>query len=188
MLLRRRASTASPANSSCGIAGIRCALITTLYLLLTRPPPISTQTKRQPRPARARLRGARRDGRREQPAADGPRCAHDERAKEGGRVGWVGWVGWGTAGAKLVCSACCGLSACAATHSTSHPPPHPPKHNTTEAGLARLAQAGAFLASSEMLLFQLTRDATAAPFKAVSALAREPRPDMLPGIGAAPRL
>lgn len=53
-----------------------------------------------------------------------------------------------------------------------------------EAGLARLAQSGAFLASSEMVLFQLMRDAATCPgFKAVSALVREPRPDPPGGAG-----
>jgi hypothetical protein len=52
-----------------------------------------------------------------------------------------------------------------------------------------MAQSGAFLVSSEMSLFQLTKDATAPGFKEISALAREQRPDMLPGLsGLAPRL
>ena len=42
-----------------------------------------------------------------------------------------------------------------------------------ELGLARAAQAGAFLCSSEMLLFQLTGGTSNPAFKAVSALAKE---------------
>jgi len=53
-----------------------------------------------------------------------------------------------------------------------------------EAGLMRMAQSGAFICTSEMALFQLQRDASAAPFKEISALVREQRPDMLPGLSA----
>ena len=53
-----------------------------------------------------------------------------------------------------------------------------------ELGLARAAQAGAFLCSSEMLLFQLTRGTSNPAFKAVSALAKEERKAAaLPGLG-----
>lgn len=53
-----------------------------------------------------------------------------------------------------------------------------------EAGLTRMSQSGAFLVSSEMCLFQLMKDAKADGFKDISALVREPRPDMLllPGL------
>ncbi|KAI8473424.1 MAG: Isochorismatase-like protein [Monoraphidium minutum] len=55
-----------------------------------------------------------------------------------------------------------------------------------ETGLARMAQSGVFLVTSEMALFQLTKDAKAPRFKEVSALVREPRPDdlLLPGLAA----
>lgn len=53
-----------------------------------------------------------------------------------------------------------------------------------ELGLARAAQAGAFLCSSEMLLFQLTKGTSNPAFKAVSALAKEERKAAaLPGLG-----
>ena len=53
-----------------------------------------------------------------------------------------------------------------------------------ELGLARAAQAGAFLCSSEMVLFQLTRGTSNPAFKAVSALAKEERrAAALPGLG-----
>ena len=53
-----------------------------------------------------------------------------------------------------------------------------------ELGLARAAQAGAFLCSSEMLLFQLTRGTSNPAFKAISALAKEERrAAALPGLG-----
>mmetsp|Transcript_26494 Transcript_26494/g.57810 ORF Transcript_26494/g.57810 Transcript_26494/m.57810 type:complete len:204 (+) Transcript_26494:116-727(+) len=44
-------------------------------------------------------------------------------------------------------------------------------------GLQRVAQAGAFLSTSEMVLFQLMRDAKHKEFKAISALVKEPRAD-----------
>ena len=54
-----------------------------------------------------------------------------------------------------------------------------------ELGLARAAQAGAYLCSSEMVLFQLTRGTSNPAFKAVSALAKEERrAAALPGLGA----
>lgn len=46
--------------------------------------------------------------------------------------------------------------------------------------LQRLAQAGAFLATSEMVLFQLMVETAHPAFKAISALAKEERPDQLP--------
>ena len=53
-----------------------------------------------------------------------------------------------------------------------------------ELGLRRAAQAGAFLCSSEMVLFQLTRGTSNPAFKAVSALAKEERKAAaLPGLG-----
>jgi nicotinamidase-related amidase len=45
------------------------------------------------------------------------------------------------------------------------------------AGLARAAQSGAFLTSSESALFELCGDATHPAFKQISAVAREPRPE-----------
>jgi isochorismate hydrolase len=50
------------------------------------------------------------------------------------------------------------------------------------AALARLAQSGALLATSEMALFQLMRDAKHPSFKTISAMVREPRPEQL-GLG-----
>ncbi|GMH38450.1 hypothetical protein BSKO_06334 [Bryopsis sp. KO-2023] len=44
----------------------------------------------------------------------------------------------------------------------------------------RMVQAGALLCTSEMVLFQVMEDAKAPGFKAVSALAKEKRPTMLP--------
>ena len=53
-----------------------------------------------------------------------------------------------------------------------------------ELGLARAAQAGAFLCSSEMVLFQLTKGTSNGAFKAISALAKEERKAAaLPGLG-----
>ena len=53
-----------------------------------------------------------------------------------------------------------------------------------ELGLARAAQAGAFLCSSEMLLFQMTKGTSKPAFKAISALAKEERKAAaLPGLG-----
>lgn len=48
------------------------------------------------------------------------------------------------------------------------------------AGLARAAQSGAFLTTSESALFELCGDATHPAFKQISAVAREPRPE--PGV------
>lgn len=45
------------------------------------------------------------------------------------------------------------------------------------AGLARAAQSGAFLTTSESALFELVGDAAHPAFKRISAIAREPRPD-----------
>lgn len=54
-----------------------------------------------------------------------------------------------------------------------------------ELGLVRAAQAGAFLCSSEMLLFQMTSGTSNPAFKAVSALAKEERKAAaLPGLGS----
>jgi nitrate reductase alpha subunit len=47
-----------------------------------------------------------------------------------------------------------------------------------EVALTRLVQSGAFMATSEMALFQLATDASAPYFKEISALAREPRMDL----------
>lgn len=46
--------------------------------------------------------------------------------------------------------------------------------------LQRMAQSGAFLSSSEMVLFQLMKDAKHKDFKAISGLVKEQRPEMLP--------
>ncbi|PSC73207.1 Isochorismatase domain-containing 2 [Micractinium conductrix] len=46
--------------------------------------------------------------------------------------------------------------------------------------LQRLAQAGAFLATSEMVMFQMMRNTGHPAFKAVSALCKEERPEQLP--------
>ena len=46
--------------------------------------------------------------------------------------------------------------------------------------LQRLSQAGAFLATSEMVLFQLMVETAHPAFKSISALAKEQRPDQLP--------
>ena len=43
--------------------------------------------------------------------------------------------------------------------------------------LGRMMQAGAFMASSEMALFQMLGTAEAKHFKEVSKLVREPRPE-----------
>lgn len=53
------------------------------------------------------------------------------------------------------------------------------------AALTRLTQAGAFVSSSEMALFQLMRDAKHPGFKAVSALCKEARPEQLPPVMSA---
>ena len=51
-------------------------------------------------------------------------------------------------------------------------------------GLARCLAAGAHAASSEMVLFQWAGGAGHPGFKAISALAKEPRPEpQLPGVG-----
>ncbi|KAF5829543.1 Isochorismatase hydrolase [Dunaliella salina] len=50
------------------------------------------------------------------------------------------------------------------------------KEHDRAVALQRMANAGAFLCTSEMALFQLTRDAKAPTFKAISALAKEPKP------------
>lgn len=46
--------------------------------------------------------------------------------------------------------------------------------------LQRLSQAGAFLATSEMALFQLMVSTAHPAFKAISALCKEARPEQLP--------
>lgn len=46
--------------------------------------------------------------------------------------------------------------------------------------LTRLAQSGAFLATSEMALFQMMVQTSHPAFKAVSAMAKEARPEQLP--------
>ena len=57
------------------------------------------------------------------------------------------------------------------------------RHVDREAGLARAAAAGAFLSTSEMVLFELARSAAAPQFRAVSALAKEARVGgVLPGL------
>jgi hypothetical protein len=43
-----------------------------------------------------------------------------------------------------------------------------------------MAQAGAFLSTSEMALFQLMRDAKHKDFKAISGLVKETRPEEIP--------
>lgn len=48
--------------------------------------------------------------------------------------------------------------------------------------LQRLSQTGAFLASSEMVLFQIMGDTSHPAFKAISALCKEKRPDQLPAV------
>ncbi|EFN51301.1 hypothetical protein CHLNCDRAFT_49249 [Chlorella variabilis] len=46
--------------------------------------------------------------------------------------------------------------------------------------LQRLAQSGAFLATSEMVCFQMMKNTSHPAFKAISALAKEARPEQLP--------
>ncbi|KAL4857399.1 Isochorismatase family protein 1B [Chlorella vulgaris] len=46
--------------------------------------------------------------------------------------------------------------------------------------LQRLAQSGAFLATSEMVLFMMTKNTSHPAFKGISALAKEARPEQLP--------
>ena len=47
-------------------------------------------------------------------------------------------------------------------------------------GLQRMAQAGAFLSTSEMALFQLMKDAKHKDFKFISGLVKETRPEPIP--------
>lgn len=47
-------------------------------------------------------------------------------------------------------------------------------------GLQRLAQMGAYLCTSEMVMFQLCEDSKHPFFKQISAIAKEERPDQLP--------
>lgn len=63
------------------------------------------------------------------------------------------------------------------------------RHADREAGLARAAAAGAFLATSEMVLFELARSADHPQFRAISALAKEARVGgVLPGLHGAAAL
>ena len=48
--------------------------------------------------------------------------------------------------------------------------------------LHRLSQSGAFMATSEMALFQMMVNTSHPAFKAVSALCKETRPEQLPGM------
>ncbi|KAL4514143.1 hypothetical protein Ndes2526A_g09198 [Nannochloris sp. 'desiccata'] len=48
--------------------------------------------------------------------------------------------------------------------------------------LHRLSQSGAFMATSEMAMFQMMVNTTHPAFKAVSALCKEERPDQLPAV------
>jgi hypothetical protein len=51
-----------------------------------------------------------------------------------------------------------------------------------DGGLARAAAAGAHLSTSEMAMFELAGGAEHPAFRAISALAKEPRPHLLPGV------
>lgn len=46
--------------------------------------------------------------------------------------------------------------------------------------LRRMAQSGAFLTTSEMVLFQMMKDTAHPAFKTISGLAKEARPEQLP--------
>jgi len=48
--------------------------------------------------------------------------------------------------------------------------------------LHRLSQSGAFMATSEMVMFQMMLDTDHPAFKAVSAMCKEERPEELPAI------
>ncbi|KAK9841913.1 hypothetical protein WJX84_006114 [Apatococcus fuscideae] len=54
--------------------------------------------------------------------------------------------------------------------------------------IQRMMQSGAFAVTSEMVMFQLCESAKHPNFKSISALAKEPRPDMLPAVGDASKL
>lgn len=54
--------------------------------------------------------------------------------------------------------------------------------NDRATALHRLSQSGAFLATSEMALFQMMVDTKYPEFKAISAICREQRPEQLPAV------